>query len=203
MRRKNMRQLFSNMSEVMRKSRLAVLAAAAAMVLLVSASGAKAGCGEPFKAKSPVLSWMHEGQGESNGPATIVGLWHLKYTAADGSAFNETFKMWHADGTEWENALLPPSGQNFCYGVWKEISHLTVKLHHLGFMYSPDGTLQASFTIDEIDTVAQNNKTYSGTFESIRSKREPFAGSERYHGGNTNQGGLSRGQRARSPRLQK
>jgi hypothetical protein len=49
--------------------------------------------------------------------------------------------------------------------VWKEISHLTVKLHHLGFMYSPDGTLQASFTIDEIDTVAQNNKTYSGTFD--------------------------------------
>jgi hypothetical protein len=48
---------------------------------------------------------------------------------------------------------------------WKEISHLTVKLHHLGFMYSPDGTLQASFTIDEIDTVAQNNKTYSGTFD--------------------------------------
>jgi hypothetical protein len=32
-------------------------------------------------------------------------------------------------------------------------------------MYSPDGTLQASFTIDEIDTVAQNNKTYSGTFD--------------------------------------
>jgi hypothetical protein len=157
-----MRQLFSNMSEVIRKSRLAVLAAAAAMVLLVSASGVKAGCGEPFKAKSPVLSWIHEGKGESNGAATIVGLWHLKYTAADGSALNETFKMWHADGTEWENALLPPSGQNFCYGVWKEISHLTVKLHHLGFMYSPDGTLQASFTID---TVAQNNKTYSGTFD--------------------------------------
>jgi hypothetical protein len=32
-------------------------------------------------------------------------------------------------------------------------------------MYSPDGTLQASFTIDEIDTVAQNNKVYSGTFD--------------------------------------
>jgi hypothetical protein len=75
MRRKNMRQLFSNMSEVIRKSRLVVLAAAAAMVLSVSASGAKAGCGEPFKAKSPVLLWIHEGKGESNGPATIVGLW--------------------------------------------------------------------------------------------------------------------------------
>jgi len=165
MRRKNMRQLFSNVSGVIRKSRVAVLATVVGAALLVSGSGAKAGCGEPFKAKHPVLSWIHEGQGESNGPATIVGLWHLKYTAADGSAFNETFKMWHADGTEWENALLPPSGQNFCYGVWKEISHLTVKLHHLGFMYSPDGTLQASFTIDEIDTVAQNNKTYSGTFD--------------------------------------
>jgi hypothetical protein len=60
---------------------------------------------------------------------------------------------------------LPPSGQNFRYGVWKEISHLTVKLHHLGFMYSPDGTLQASFTIDEIDTVAQNNRSYTGNFD--------------------------------------
>ena len=118
-----MSQLFRNVLRMIRTGRLTVIAAAVVVALLFGASGAKAGCGEPFKAKSPVLSWIHEDKGESNGPATIVGLWHLKYTAADGSAFNETFKLWHADGTEWENAILPPSGQNFCYGVWPSVRY--------------------------------------------------------------------------------
>ena len=32
-------------------------------------------------------------------------------------------------------------------------------------MFNPDGNLSATFTIDETDMVAQNNKTYSGTFD--------------------------------------
>jgi hypothetical protein len=162
-----MRQLFSNMSEVIRKSRFTVFATAAVVVLLVSASGAKAGCGEPFKARSgPVLPWLaHQDRGEAHGPATIVGLWHLHYTADDGSAFLESFKTWHEDGTEFENAFLPPVGGNICFGVWKEVGHLTVKLHHIGLMFNADGTIKATFSVDEVDTVAADNKTYQGTFD--------------------------------------
>jgi len=52
-----------------------------------------------------------------------------------------------------------------CFGVWKEVGHLTVKLHHVGLMFNPDGSLKATFTVDEVDTVAQNNRTYKGTFD--------------------------------------
>ena len=154
-------------SRIIRRNRFAAVAAAAVIGLLLSASGARAGCGEPFKARSgPVLPWLaHQSRSESNGPATIVGLWHLNYTADDGSAFLESFKTWHADGTEFENAFLPPVGGNICFGVWKEISHLTVKLHHIGLMFNPDGTIKATFSVDEVDTVAADNKTYQGTFD--------------------------------------
>jgi hypothetical protein len=169
MRRETMKEPFALPRNVLRTIRGGRFAAVAATVigLLLSASGARAGCGDPFKAPSgPVLSWLaHQARGESNGPATIVGLWHLNYTADDGSAFLESFKTWHADGTEFENAFLPPVGGNICFGVWKEISHLTVKLHHIGLMFNPDGTIKATFSVDEVDTVAADNKTYQGTFD--------------------------------------
>jgi len=145
---------------------LAVGAVLAAL-LLGNAPGSRAGCGEPNKAGAgPVLSWLHhQGQGDVSQPTTIVGLWHLKYTAADGSAFAETFKTWHGDGTEFENAFLPPIGGNVCFGVWKQIAHLTYKLHHVGLMFKPDGSLAATFTVDEVNTVAIDNQTYKGTFD--------------------------------------
>ncbi len=35
------------------------------------------------------------------------GLWRVVYTAG-GSTFNKTLDQWHSDGTEFENAWLPP-----------------------------------------------------------------------------------------------
>jgi hypothetical protein len=104
---------------------------------------------------------------ESNEPelASIVGLWHVKYTAADNSPFLESFKTWHADGTEFENAFLPPTVGNICFGVWKEDGRRTVKLHHVGLNFNPDGSISGSFTIDETDTVSRDGQTYEGTFD--------------------------------------
>jgi len=142
------------------------LLAAAAFALLLSAGTAKAGCGEPNRAGAgPKLSWLAR-QANGNQPTTIVGLWHVKYTASDGSAAFESFKTWHEDGTEFENAFLPPVGGNICFGVWKSVSHLTVKLHHVGIMFNPaDGSIAATFTQDETNTVASDGKTYKGTFD--------------------------------------
>lgn len=151
------------------KTKSGMVIAGLVMVIVAPMFGpvASAGCGDPFKGQSsPVATWMsHQESSESNGRPTIVGLWHLQYTAADGSPFLESFKTWHADGTEFENAFLPPTGGNVCFGVWKEVGHLTVKLHHVGLMFNPDGTIKATFTVDEVDTVAADNKTYSGTFD--------------------------------------
>jgi hypothetical protein len=61
---------------------------------------------------------------------------------------------------------LPPIGGNICFGVWKSVNHLSVKLHHVGVMFNPaDGSIAATLTQDENNTVASDGKTYSGTFD--------------------------------------
>ncbi|GGA60411.1 hypothetical protein GCM10011507_09940 [Edaphobacter acidisoli] len=99
---------------------------------------------------------------------SIVGLWHVIYTESDNnSTFNDTFDVWHADGTEFESAYLAPAGGNVCVGVWKSVGANTVKLHHIGWIFNPSnptGNATNSFTIDEVNTVSPDGKTYSGTF---------------------------------------
>jgi hypothetical protein len=140
---------------------------AAVLTLLIAALFAGVGsakaCGSPNKGSGPAMPWL-EHQEDGNWQPTIVGLWHTVYTESDGSVFNQTFKMWHSDGIEFENALLPPTGGNICYGVWRQTGHRTVKLHHIGVQWTPDGKIAGTFTIDEEDTVAEDGKTYTGSF---------------------------------------
>jgi hypothetical protein len=170
-----------NVFWVLWSGRFSALAGLLALGLLLTAAGAKAGgCAVPYKAgTAPSIPFLSpHGDEESNGPATIVGLWHVIYTAtyAEGLPsppfpattpfqFLESYKTWHADGTEFENAFLPPTGGNICFGVWKDLGEGRVKLHHIGLMFAPDGSIANIFTVDEIDTVASNGKTYSGTFD--------------------------------------
>ena len=170
-----------------RGRRLAALVALVTLGLLFTTSGAKAGgCGvtsskaavavaTPAPFVSPHGSNLQLGNDLLD--HTIVGMWHVIYTAntdnnfppggpvpATPFQFNESLKTWHADGTEWENAFVPPAGGNICYGVWKPVSFRTVKLHHLGLMFAADGSLSATFTDDEINTLSSDGKSYTGTF---------------------------------------
>lgn len=156
-----------SVAKIATKCRYVVFSATVVTLMLLNTAVARAGCGEPFRAGSvPKLSWMDHQAGDEQGtPATIVGLWHVKYTAADGSAFLESFKTWHRDGTEFEQAFLPPVAGNVCFGVWKAVGQLVVKLHHVGLMFNPDGSIKATFTVDEVDTVAADNTTYKGAFD--------------------------------------
>ena len=153
-----------------RPARTSLLLLPMLLVLLISTS-AKASClasakaAPNSKASVVMLQPAHPANdGEDFGLPTIVGLWHVHYTQADGSPFNETFKTWHADRTEWEQAIGVPGG-GYCYGVWKDIGPRTVKLHHIGFIFGPDGSLSANFTSDETDTVDFDNRSYSGHFD--------------------------------------
>jgi hypothetical protein len=174
-----------NIFQAFRSGRFSALVALVGLGLLFTASGAKAaGCSViPYKAGAASLrtfvspqgdeSLNHQEGEESNKPASIVGLWHLIYTATSASGpfpptpfqFLESFKTWHADGTEFENAFLPPTGGNICFGVWKDLGHGRVKLHHIGLMFASDGSISNAFTVDEIDRVASDGKTYSSTFD--------------------------------------
>jgi len=172
---------------ILRKSRFAALALAAAAAL-VAAPGTKAGGCAPVLYKAgtaPATPFVSPREDDGAGPnesASIVGLWHLIYTATYSTSgplpfpvippgppssfqFLESFKTWHADGTEFENAFLPPAGGNICFGVWKESGHDSVKLHHIGLMFATDGSLSFLFTVDEEDTVTPSGKTYRGYFD--------------------------------------
>jgi len=173
-------------SKVRLNARFFALVALAGLGLLFAASGAKAaGCALPGKSgAAPAIPFVspHEddqrGGEDSNGSSSIVGLWHVIYTATSDTPgpipfppappsfqFLESLKTWHADGTEFENAFLPPAGGNICFGVWKDIGHDSVKLHHIGLMFAPNGDLAFIFTVDEIDTVSAHGNTYTGHFD--------------------------------------
>jgi hypothetical protein len=156
--------------------------AGAVLGMLFAASGAKAGCAVPYKAGAapaiPFISPHSDGESKEHEHGTIVGLWHVLYTGESDTNFPpggpfpptpflfvETFKTWHGDGTEFENAFLPPSGGNICFGVWKDLDKGTVKLHHIGLMFNPEGGISSIFTVDETDTVASDGKTYKGAFD--------------------------------------
>jgi len=180
-----MNRILGITSKILRSGRFSALVALAGLGLLFAASGAKAGgCAFPDKAgTAPSIPFVsphwddHQRQDgeESNGSAAIVGLWHVIYTANSASPsgnfpptpfqFLESFKTWHADGTEFENAFVPSTGGNICFGVWKELDHGSVKLHHLGLMFDSMGRVSNIFTIDEKDKVASNGKTYIGNFD--------------------------------------
>src|SRR5580658_1103319 len=166
----------------LRGARFTALGALIALGLLFTASGAKAdGCAALAKAgaspSAPFVSPHSDGHPQAeelNGHASIVGLWHLNYTAETESGapifppapfpFAETFKTWHADGTEFEQAFFSQGA--ICLGVWKDLGEGRVKLHHIGIMFNATtGQISNIFTVDEKNKVAANGETYSGTFD--------------------------------------
>lgn len=152
------------------------IAVLAALCLFILPTCANAACGRfgvtgsGPAVKLPMIGAAASGVYSPFDPAypPIVGLWHVIYTnTADQSTFNDTFDTWHIDGTEFESAYLAPAGGNICVGVWKESGRRSVTLHHLGWLFNPStplATASNSFTIDSEITVAEDGKSYSGTF---------------------------------------
>jgi hypothetical protein len=149
------------------------LALLSGLCLLIVPTCANAACGilgtTDIKAsiKLPALAHADFDVPSPYGDPTIVGLWHVAYTTSDGSPFNDTFDTWHADGTEFESAFLPPAAGDVCVGVWKKTGARSVKLHHVGWLFNPatpTATATNYFTLDEEITVAPDGKTYSGKF---------------------------------------
>jgi hypothetical protein len=148
------------------------LALLAAFCFFIIPAGANAACGSfgtpGIKAsiKLPAVAHADLGFPSIFDHPTIVGLWHVIYTS-DGSTFNDTFDTWHADGTEFESAFLAPASGDVCVGVWQQTGVRTIKLHHIGWLFSPStptATATNTFTLDEEVTVAEDNKSYSGKF---------------------------------------
>jgi hypothetical protein len=166
--------VFSVASDGRLRSRLygGSLALLSALCLFLVPTCAKAACGS-FGAvgikgsiKLPAVAHADIGFPSPFDNPTIVGLWHVTYTA-NQSTFNDTFDTWHADGTEFESAYLAPAGGDICVGVWKQTGARSVKLHHVGWLFdasTPAASATNIFTVDADITVAPDGKSYSGSF---------------------------------------
>jgi hypothetical protein len=149
-----------------------ILPMIAVLVLLLTAASSFADCGPMTGMKFPIVKLplvataglaAVGGMPNSESPDSIVGLWHVMYTA-ENAPFAETFKEWHSDGTEFENVNHNPAIGAVCVGVWKLVGGRMVRLHHLGFLFNADGTSAGTFVVEETDTLATPGRSYVGTF---------------------------------------
>jgi len=137
--------------------------------LLFAASTANAACGDPagFKpgtiSKLPLLVQPNGGH-QQPGSNSIVGLWHVTYKSG-GELFYDALDQWHGDGTELENANVPPIYGNVCMGVWTQSADGTIQLSHIGWSFNADGSSAGYFTLGEANRVGSTGNTYSGEFE--------------------------------------
>lgn len=147
-------------------TRLVLVALLGFLAASISANASCVVSGKVLTGKLPVLTRVAHAMAfnPTDDDNSIVGLWYVQYSLPDGNPFNSSLDEWHSDGTEFENAALPPAVGNICFGAWKKIGPRTVKLHHIGWQFAPDGSLAGYFTLDEINTVSKDGGTYSGSF---------------------------------------
>lgn len=141
---------------------LALSCLAVASVMFVSP--AKAGCMDSRAAGiPPVLRHLLGGSGGAS-DHTIVGTWHVTYTAG-GAPAGEAFIQWHSDGTEWENINFPILDGTLCMGSWKALNASTFFRNHYGWLYD-GGVLSGYFNETETDVLSRDGNSYTGNNET-------------------------------------
>jgi hypothetical protein len=144
-----------------------VLITLAMLTLTFLTTAANASCFDHGRGASPVVSKgliakLAASPTAANG--TIVGLWHVTYTTSDNQPFQESFDMWHSDGTELETANVNPIVGNVCVGVWKQVGS-EIHLHHVGWGFDNLGNLIGPFTVDDVLALGNRGRSYSGSFD--------------------------------------
>jgi len=130
-------------------------------------AAANASCFDRGRGPSPALAHglaAKPAASSSSANGSIVGLWQVTYTASDNQPFQESFDMWHRDGTELESANVNPIGGNICVGVWKQVGS-QIHLHHVGWAFDSAGNLIGPFTVDDVIALGARANSYSGTFD--------------------------------------
>ena len=80
------------------------------------------------------------GEGLFGGPSTMVGMWHVVFTADTSlgapispMVVDNALAVWHSDGTEIMNSVRPPQDGNFCMGVWQQTDRNQYYLNHFAW----------------------------------------------------------------------
>lgn len=141
----------------------AALTALAIFALTFTTATANAACGERGH-HTGLLPGHLLGQQAGASSNSITGLWQVSYTTSDNEPFQDSFDMWHNDGTELETANVNPIPGNFCVGIWKQVGS-EIHLHHVGWSFDNLGNLVGPFTLDSVITLGVHGNTYSGKFD--------------------------------------
>jgi|HubBroStandDraft_2_1064218.scaffolds.fasta_scaffold200683_2 hypothetical protein len=164
-----------------------VLTIAAVGSLLSVATSARAACGSfsqigAGKQAHPASWNMQSGRAylsQVDEPlASIVGMWHVTFTAKgnsegppDNTPIDNAIIVWHSDRTEVMNSGRPAQDGDFCLGVWEEVVKNHYKLNHFAWMgndttNAPGGIGKPAGPTHIVEdvTVSADGKHYSGTF---------------------------------------
>jgi hypothetical protein len=140
-----------------------ILLSAAAFALVAGTVSAEAACGVPqtqtAQIKLPPLKPATRPSGDS-----IVGFWQVSLIVG-GQVVLHTMKTWHSDGTEYDNADLPPTMGNVCGGAWESTGRRTVHNVHLGWTFDANSNPSGMFVETEDDKVSRDGNSYKGPFD--------------------------------------
>ena len=143
-----------------------ILLSAAALALVVGTVSAEAACGVPVGVKVaqvqlPPLKFATTPSGDS-----IVGTWTTALSINHQVILN-TILQWHSDGTEADNADLPPTMGNTCEGSWVSTGPRKVHRFHLGWTFDANSNPNGMFILTEDDRLATDGNSYRGTFDQM------------------------------------
>ncbi len=100
---------------------------------------------------------------QAAGRPSIVGLWNAEFFQSTGGFLFKTHVQWHSDGLEFDINSIAPGA--VCMGVFKTAADGTVHLHHVIFTFDANGVVNGSIDETQLNTVASDGNSYSGTFD--------------------------------------
>lgn len=141
-----------------------ILISAAAVALMAGSVSAEAACGVPMGVRAAQVKFPPLKPATRPSGASIVGFWQVSLIVG-GNVVLHTMKSWHSDGTEYDNADLPPTAGNVCQGVWRNTGRRSVHNVHLGWTFDASANPNGSFVEIEDDKVAKDGNSYGGPFD--------------------------------------
>jgi hypothetical protein len=146
---------------VMYRSILLTVAAAALAAGTVSAQAA---CGVPLGTHLPKIHLPPLKYVRTPSAPSIVGTWTTALSVG-GNVILNTIIQWHDDGTESDNADLPPTMGNTCEGSWVSTGRRTVHRYHLGWTFDANSNPSGMFVLTEDNKLRPDGNSYKGTFD--------------------------------------
>jgi hypothetical protein len=153
-------------------SAIAVAMATACMMMFGTAT-LKADCSVPGKHlmgsvfhPAAFVTMAAEEENESHSERdSVVGQWHvlLLINGDPSTPLFQSIVQYHVGGTEMENADIPTTGGNICFGVWKQHGN-HVEIYHVALLFDGGGNPTGYAIFRQWNTLDNDGDSYHGHF---------------------------------------